>query len=449
MVTEGPIAVVGGGLAGLSAALALKARGREVLLLEAGPTLGGKLQSLTRDGLVLERGPVSFSGKHPELWRLLAMLGLSGEAERLGAAAATRYVVRGGALRGVKPSPLSLVSTRVVTWAERARLVREFIVGTGVSPDDSSVRELFARHFGDGVADGPAAAMVGGIWAGDASTLSAEACFPEWLAAARAKGHLLRGAFAPSPIEGERHPGLYSLRGGLGRIGAAAAEKLSPLLSSPVTTLERRGAGFVVRTPGGRYEVASVVLAAQSFQAAVLLAPVMPRAADLLTELKYAPLTTVHWREREAGESGLPQGFGYLSPPNEGRFALGTVFVGALHGEKAGRYVSFVGGALFPDRAAASPGELEQGVAGDVKALGGGRLGEVLHIERWSHAVFQPELGTLARRAALSQALAGQGVFLAGSYLGASAMKDAVRSGFAAAEAVLARTLVSNPEVRA
>ena len=42
------VTVVGGGLAGLSAALELVDEGHEVLVLEARPTLGGKVQTLPR-----------------------------------------------------------------------------------------------------------------------------------------------------------------------------------------------------------------------------------------------------------------------------------------------------------------------------------------------------------------------------------------------------------------
>ena len=50
--------VVGGGLAGLAAALELADRGHEVTVLEARPTLGGAVQTLPeREGLAPVRGP--------------------------------------------------------------------------------------------------------------------------------------------------------------------------------------------------------------------------------------------------------------------------------------------------------------------------------------------------------------------------------------------------------
>ena len=50
------VVVVGGGLAGITAALRLADRGRQVTLLEAKPRLGGLTASFRRDDLAVDTG---------------------------------------------------------------------------------------------------------------------------------------------------------------------------------------------------------------------------------------------------------------------------------------------------------------------------------------------------------------------------------------------------------
>ena len=51
------VAIIGGGISGLSAAWALKKAGVDYVLLEASDRLGGKVMTEQVDGFVIEAGP--------------------------------------------------------------------------------------------------------------------------------------------------------------------------------------------------------------------------------------------------------------------------------------------------------------------------------------------------------------------------------------------------------
>ncbi len=72
--------VIGGGLAGITAALALAQAKHEVTLLEAKPRLGGATMSFTRDGLVIDTGQHVFLRCCTAYRGLLDRLGMSAHA---------------------------------------------------------------------------------------------------------------------------------------------------------------------------------------------------------------------------------------------------------------------------------------------------------------------------------------------------------------------------------
>ena len=73
------VAVVGGGVAGLAAAMDLAAAGVDVALLEAGDRLGGKVRTGTLAGVGMDLGPDSFLARRPEAVRLCTELGLAAD----------------------------------------------------------------------------------------------------------------------------------------------------------------------------------------------------------------------------------------------------------------------------------------------------------------------------------------------------------------------------------
>ena len=463
------VAIIGGGLAGIAAAARLKERGVQAIVLEGAAELGGKARAVDApasgaDVPVLSRGPIVWEARRQSITRLMSMLGLTDDVMATLPARA-RYVVRGGRLCALEPSALSMITSKALGNVDRLRLLAESLLPRARRPaeEDESLASFFRRRFGHNIAEGLMFAMANGIWAGDPEHLSASSCFPDMVAAERDHGSVIVGTVRRlRAARGAQPKGSLTLRGGLGSVGPAARAVLDARPRTLVSSLEQRADNVVVRARGadGRevvIEARGVVLAVEAPAARALLADTLgtasagsdPSADSIFAQVSYAPITLVHWRERQPGTARLPAGFGYLSPPRERSFALGALFASDMLPSLAGTgprvFSSFVGGVLAAERARFTDDELARGLGDELVHLTGGELGEVLHVERVAHAVSQPTLGHARRMESLRTLLSTGRVALAGSWLGAGAMKDAVESGFAAADDIaerLSRALV-------
>ena len=74
---EADVVIIGGGLAGLTAAIGVRNRGLSVVVLEGSPSLGGRARSWTdeKTGHPVHVGPHIFLSEYPNMRKLLALLG--------------------------------------------------------------------------------------------------------------------------------------------------------------------------------------------------------------------------------------------------------------------------------------------------------------------------------------------------------------------------------------
>lgn len=158
-----PIVVVGAGLAGLSCALELRARGLEVQVLEASDGVGGRVRTDRVDGFLLDRGFQVLLSGYPECRRQLDYAALDllpffpGAVVQRGGRAITvadprKHPVQAlGALNGLASPADAPALLRLL--ADSRRTVRRGLDVTG--PDAQTTREaLRAAGLSDRLVDG-------------------------------------------------------------------------------------------------------------------------------------------------------------------------------------------------------------------------------------------------------------------------------------------------------
>ena len=444
---SGRTVVVGGGLSGLTAALASARRGDETALLEASERPGGVVRSERRAGFLLELGPNTVRPT-PEIAALVRELALEDEAV-FADARLPRYVDFGGAMHAVPMSPGELLSTRLLTPAGKLRLLAEPLIRTR-GEDDESVRDFVARRLGPQAAERLVEPFVGGVFAGDAGRLSAASAFPvlsEW---ERRHGSLLVGTLAarrergrtPGPNSDARTRGLLSFRDGMETLPRALAARLGAglRLRSPAEGLApaASGGGWSVRDSGGELTADRVILALPASAAAALVAPFAPEAARALESIPYPPLALLHLAWEERALLRPLSGFGQLVAPSPSRRILGAVWSSSLFAGRApaGRALLtvFLGGARDPAAPALPDDELVAAAAKDLEAEGLVQgPPEVVRVTRWEHAIPQYERGHSRVIAALADAeRRWPGLHFRGNYRGGISVGDVVRQGLAA-----------------
>jgi protoporphyrinogen/coproporphyrinogen III oxidase len=449
------VVVVGGGVAGLTCALALADRGHEVTCLEREAAAGGKVGTArVNDGAgqwLVERGPAGVLDNSPPTQELYQRLNLSSEVVISDDAARKRFLMRGRRLRLVPASPAILFSS-VLPWSAKWRLIREPKAPPPPAGVDETVAEFARRRLGDEIAAGLAEPMVSGVFAGDYSRLSIASAFPRVVEMERTHGSLLRAMMAMEkarkadgrPREPVR---LTSLRGGMGSLPAALAGALGDRLrtKASVHQLLRSGSGWTVQTDAGPLSADRVVLALPSDEAAELVKPIDAALSDAYSAIPLAGVVAVALGWARADVKHPLDGFGFLVPRREGVRVLGSIWMSSTFpsGQQApdGHVLlrCMLGGAHDPAALELSDDEL---VAAAREALGLA-IGltippRFVNVQRWRRGIAQYEVGHAGRVATIEERARALGLLPTGSALRGVGVNDVIREARAAAERLTA-----------
>ncbi|MBV9241551.1 MAG: protoporphyrinogen oxidase, partial [Acidobacteria bacterium] len=161
------VAIIGGGISGLTTAFLLTRKGVDVTLYEASDKVGGNIQTIERDGYIIEQGPNSLL-RSAKVVELVRSLGIEEKVLPANPAASKRYVLSGSKLRalGAKSFVNGYFSLRTLFGFVREPFIRSR------SPANESVAEFVSRRIGNEFLDKAIDPFVSGVHAGDAHDLS-------------------------------------------------------------------------------------------------------------------------------------------------------------------------------------------------------------------------------------------------------------------------------------
>ena len=448
------VAVVGGGLAGLTLARDVHRRGRSVVVLEAAPRAGGVVKTERVDGILVEAGPDAMLAQKPAAVALCRELGLADEIVST-QAPRTAFVLAGGQLHALPgDARLGLPLTRdaverltMLSPAGRARVARDFDapVPPPVDGADESIGAFTTRRFGEEFTRRVAQPLLGGIHAGDVDRLSLRALFPS-LAEADAAGGSVLATLAARAGRPDADGAFRGLRGGMGQLPAALLRALPAAAVRTGNAVARVAPGtpFRVTTATG-LEIAAraVVLAVPAAAAARLLAPIDAALADACAGLRAVSTATLTLAYARDAVSHPWAGMGFIVPRGEHTRLLAVSWVTSKWADRAptDRRVirAFAGGAFDPEALDAADDTLAQRAHDDLAPiLGLGAAPLVARVHRWIDASPQYDVGHLTRVASIDAGLAATpGLYLTGAPYRGVGMPDVIADARATADRLL------------
>jgi protoporphyrinogen/coproporphyrinogen III oxidase len=433
----------------------------EVTLLERSDRVGGPLETLRRDGFVIETGADSFLSEKPWAADLARRVGLEAELIPTREIYRSTFVVHGGRLVAI-PAGFSMLApahlgpvfrSPLFSIQGKLRIALEQFIPPRQSDDEESLAAFVTRRLGREVLERVAQPLAGGIYTADPDRLSITATLPRFVEMERRHGSLIKGLRAAEQssaaknrnVSGARWSLFQSFRSGMAALPEALAARLGNSIrkSAEVIGMSRNGERWQLATASGdAIDADAVIVATPAFASARILSEVAPRASETLSQISYATAATVNLAFKESDFPKPPAAFGFVVPAIERRKIIAGSFSSFKFEGRApdGAILAraFVGGVLQKEMMLLADGEIVAAVREEFRALLGiSAEPSIVEVRRWPDSMPQYEVGHLGRVIEIEKMVAALPAFaIAGAALRGVGIPDCVRSGEQAADAI-------------
>lgn len=471
------IAIIGGGLSGLAAAVELERLSKDlkIVLLDAADRLGGVLRSESYEGYTVEHSADMFTTDPSMALDLVKRLGRENELLTTLPTEDRAYV---STAHGIEPIPRGLslmlpndvdavLSSNILSQEGKERFLHEESVPAKTTDDDESLENFAVRRFGREVFDRLIQPLAGGIYTADPKMLSMQATMKRFLDMEQEYGSLIGAAKAKAKngsgstaTSGARYGLFRAPKNGIGSLidwMVEAIESTQLQTNQAVTSAERVTDGWRIKTATDSFDVDGIILATSARTAGELLKPISPTLGQTLSTITAASSAIVVQGFDRSQFAWKPpggehfSGYGIIVPHSLGRPVIASSFSSNKFPGRSptGKVLvrSFIGGALnapmvdLPDDKLAelSVNELQQTVqlSGDAQWT---------KIYRWRNCMPQYTLGHLDRVAQIESLVDTlPGIQLAGNSYRGVGIPACIESGCQAATGLLAGLSSDDP----
>jgi len=345
------VIIIGGGIAGLAAAVHLKAGAKvygkelDILVLEKSDRVGGKILTERIGDFLVEGGPDSFLPEKVQTVQLAKQLGLESEMLPSNDQFKGTFIYSGGRLHSLPEGVMLMVPTMfrpmvtstLISWPGKLRMGMEMFIPKRRQQGDESLASFVTRRLGRECLEKIAEPLVAGIHTSNPDNMSVMATFPRFLQMEQKSGSLILGMLAAmkhrphatlsGPAKGR--PGtpkmtyFMSFRKGMQELSEACAAYLGPKairLGAPVSSIEPRGKGYAVTLAGGEViEADQVMIGTAAYDAAEMIRGFAPEAAAQMQKIDWSSSANVSVAFKRSDIKVPLKGFGFIIPKLESR----------------------------------------------------------------------------------------------------------------------------------
>ncbi|MED1410283.1 MULTISPECIES: protoporphyrinogen oxidase [Bacillus] len=275
------VVIVGGGITGLSTAYYLQKEIREknlpfdTLLIEASGKLGGKIQTVRKDGFTIERGPDSFLARKESAARLAKELGLGDEL--VNNATGQSFVLVNNRLHKMPNGSMMGIPTQITPFLfsglfspiGKLRAGFDLLMPRSKPVSDQSLGQFFRHRLGNEVVENLIEPLLSGIYAGDIDEMSLMSTFPQIYQIEQEHRSISLGmrTLAPKEEKTEVKKGIFqTVKTGLESLVESLEAKIhegTVLKGTRIEKVAKLGDGYTITLSNGKeMEADAIVVAA-------------------------------------------------------------------------------------------------------------------------------------------------------------------------------------------
>ncbi|MBL4955115.1 protoporphyrinogen oxidase [Neobacillus sp. OS1-32] len=466
------VVIIGGGAAGLTAAYYLQKEVKEnnlpidIQLVEASHRLGGKMQTVVRDGFTIERGPDSFLARKTSMIRLAEEVGMADQLVHNSTGKSyvlvrgKLYSIPGGSIMGIPTEVGPFITTNLFSIPGKLRAAADFILPRTESGKDQSLGGFFRRRLGDEVVENLIEPLLSGIYAGDIDQMSLMSTFPEFYEVEQKYRSLIIGMKRNKPpkpkepvVKDKTKGAFLTFKSGLQSFAEAIESKLDPnmiLKGHRVETITRSNDQYQLSLNNGDTMEADCIIAATPHKATQAIFSNY-RFFDPFKSVPSTSVATVAMAFPEEAITKDINGTGFVVSRRSDYSITACTWTHKkwLHSAPKGKallrcYVGRAGDETIVDL---SDDKIVQIVLDDLnKTMDITMKPDFTVISRWKNAMPQYTVGHKERLAAILDKMETElpGVFLAGSSYRGVGVPDCVDQGEAAVQNVLNYLNIAN-----